>query len=487
MESGMLRARKQLSDLHVRLAREGFSEVFVDQMTRDVVAVTRHCPRDRRSVIMVAHTAFFPGDQTGTAGLELVVEGELERVLLTASMQGMDGDWEKDKEVVNGLELWKAVVDTSKEEGLVKVMERGDKGQVKIDLSGLVPGSVAAFAINPKEMHRKAFEGLRSLDTTGLKDTVSLLSLLDIQFALFQCDQEGRESGFGCYDVPGWRQLHYCGLAGIVPVLDELRPFNDLGHPLMDNVRSGDWYLEYTLARLRSRPSLSSLAEWLSVPFALLKLIPQYLIPRYLDTTLTTVYGALTAQAYSIMSPFIRDGSNYVRRLALGSVIHCASVPSAPLPPLSPKLSPPPLSPSPTLAAGLPHFSVGYMRSWGRDTFISLRGTLLVTGRFHEARDIILGYAATLRHGLIPNLLDGGKNARFNCRDAVWWWLRAILDYIEITDDGGKILKDPVERLYPEDGCATTQPLEDVVAEALSIHVAGLKFRERNAGVKIDE
>jgi len=136
------------------------------------------------------------------------------------------------------------------------------------------------------------------------------------------------------------------------------------------------------------------------------------------------------------------------------------------------------------------------MRSWGRDTFISLRGMLLVTGRFPEARDILLGYAGTLRHGLIPNLLDGGKNARYNCRDAVWWWLRAVLDYVEITEDGGRIMKDPVLRLYPGededslqagDAGETVQPLEDVVGEALKIHVAGLKFRERNAGVKIDE
>lgn len=87
---------------------------------------------------------------------------------------------------------------------------------------------------------------------------------------------------------------------------------------------------------------------------------------------------------------------------------------SADLPKLSPNTKPPkPGSRCSTLSAGLPHFSTGYMRCWGRDTFISIRGLLFLCGRFDEARYMILGFGSTMRHGLIPNLLDSGSNPRY--------------------------------------------------------------------------
>ncbi|PSN51057.1 hypothetical protein C0J52_01523 [Blattella germanica] len=104
----------------------------------------------------------------------------------------------------------------------------------------------------------------------------------------------------------------------------------------------------------------------------------------------------------------------------------------------------------------------------------------------------ILGYAACLRHGLVPNLLDGGRNSRFNCRDAVWWWLYCIQSYVQEVPHGDAILSDKVSRIFPTDTSPAVppgeadQPLYDVIQEALNVHFQGLCFRERNAGRSID-
>ena len=115
----------------------------------------------------------------------------------------------------------------------------------------------------------------------------------------------------------------------------------------------------------------------------------------------------------------------------------------------------------------------GIWRNWGRDTFIALRGLLLLTGRFAEARHLILTYSSCVRHGLIPNLLAG---PRYNARDAVWFWLYSLSQYTELVPDGSSILAEIIQG----------QPLHAIVKTVIDTHLKGLAFREHNAGPQLD-
>ena len=82
---------------------------------------------------------------------------------------------------------------------------------------------------------------------------------------------------------------------------------------------------------------------------------------------------------------FVRNGSSVVHSLALGHAQLFSRCADAPLPQHGDTATSGG-SPTPSLAAGLPHFSTGAMRCWGRDTFIALRGLMLVTGQHQHAK-----------------------------------------------------------------------------------------------------
>jgi len=77
-----------------------------------------------------------------------------------------------------------------------------------------------------------------------------------------------------------------------------------------------------------------------------------------------------------------------------------------------------------------------WFSEWGRDTFISLPGLMLVTGRFEEARAVFLEFAKYCDRGLIPNFLpDGVGPAAYNTVDATLWYINAVLQYLKYTGD----------------------------------------------------
>ena len=148
------------------------------------------------------------------------------------------------------------------------------------------------------------------------------------------------------------------------------------------------------------------------------------------------------------------------------------------------------------MAAGLPHFTFRHMRVWGRDVFISLRGLFLTTGNYEAAKRHILAFGSVVKNGLVPNLLDSGRFPRYNCRDAVWWYLQAIQDYCTFSPDNIGFLKERVQRRFPEDvdfvvydhssAYSYSSTITDIIQEILESHAKGIHFREWNAGPDLD-
>jgi predicted glycogen debranching enzyme len=82
-----------------------------------------------------------------------------------------------------------------------------------------------------------------------------------------------------------------------------------------------------------------------------------------------------------------------------------------------------------TVIAGYPWFT-----DWGRDTFISMRGLCLATGRLEAARDILVQWAGTISEGMLPNRFpDEGEHPEFNAVDASLWFIVAVHDFLEAS------------------------------------------------------
>jgi predicted glycogen debranching enzyme len=84
-----------------------------------------------------------------------------------------------------------------------------------------------------------------------------------------------------------------------------------------------------------------------------------------------------------------------------------------------------------SVLAGYPWFA-----DWGRDTFISLPGLLLTTGRFTEAKQVLTVFASYVSQGMIPNRFDDYNNEpHYNTVDASLWFIHAAHEYLRLSGD----------------------------------------------------
>ena len=122
-----------------------------------------------------------------------------------------------------------------------------------------------------------------------------------------------------------------------------------------------------------------------------------------------------------------------------------------------------------------------WFESWGRDTFISVPGLMLVTGRFSDAKDILQNFIQYCQVGLIPNLVgDRTGIPLYNTVDGTLWYINAVLQYLKYTGDFGFVKDELWESLqaiieYHKRGTMFGIHVDD---DGLLMHGAGLTWMD---------
>ena len=85
-----------------------------------------------------------------------------------------------------------------------------------------------------------------------------------------------------------------------------------------------------------------------------------------------------------------------------------------------------------------------WFEDWGRDALISLPGLTLVTGRFEDAKEILLTFKQYCHKGIIPNRFPDqtGDEPDYNTVDATLWYINAVFQYLKYTRDFGFVREE---------------------------------------------
>ncbi|EIW79274.1 glycoside hydrolase family 13 protein [Coniophora puteana RWD-64-598 SS2] len=485
--SGIARAKRLLNNLRREMILGDYYEGHVHQ-ENDYIVMHRVQPSTQKGYVLVAHTAFSKGSKDRGFINPIKLRRTKANFIFGASVGISSYDTPKDDKLLKGLPS--QLLDIAKVVVPQGLDEEGPYCEIIVP-EYFPPGSIMIF-----ETQLQGYDqDLDSFCASGAQEAFDELDLVDLNVILYRADGEERDATggeFGVYNVPGLGKFTYCGLEGWIHPLRRIMQFNDLGHPLCAHLRDGTWSFDYIQSRLVKQvynfPRLTKPAEWFKARFDRIKAsVPPFMRPKYFALVISEAYKTARRCAIEQCSEFVSTGHDFTQALALCSVQMHGMVHSASLDPSKP---------TPSLAAGLPHFTTSWARCWGRDVFISLRGLFLTTGNFEGARKHILAFASTLKHGLIPNLLDSVRNPRYNSRDSPWWMVQNIQDYVNKAPDGISILFESVKRRFPKDDTwvpwndpkayAYSSTIAEILQEILQRHADGISFREHNAGPNLD-
>jgi glycogen debranching enzyme len=356
-EGGIGGVRKIINEIHVKMGKEEYSETYIHH-DQEYITVHRVNPHTRKGYFLIAHTAF-PGYGNGNGGFG--------QTKLPGTTAKLIGSW--NLEVDNSPETRARIIgDKTTLRGLpaqthdlkgVTVEAVGDSTTISIP-DKFPPGSIALFETwVPTAEHA---DGLDKYVTSGARAAFADVNLTDLNYILYRCDPEERDATDdkdGTYNVPGHGNLVYAGLQGWMSCLRDIVNDNNLGHPLCNHLREGQWALDYCVGRLerisekRQYHRIRGPTKWLKQRFDAIRKLPNSLLPRYFALVIQTAYNAAVDRSMELMGDNIRNGQQFLKSLALVSIQVTGYMNSASLWPNKTV---------PSMAAGLPHFAYDWAR-----------------------------------------------------------------------------------------------------------------------------
>ncbi|UZJ52793.1 hypothetical protein CBS101457_002113 [Exobasidium rhododendri] len=480
--------KRVFNHLHQEMVIDGYSEGHVHQ-ENDYITMHRIHPQTHKGYLVIAHTAFHPGVKGRGSINPFKLNRSKVQYIMGKTLEITNREASKDTETLHGLAS--KLIDIPSP----PIREGKDDDGLFTEVTvpeTFPPGSIMLFSTHMEGLGADLDDFCQS----GAEEAMSGLNLVDLNMMLYRADAEERDATGGkdgTYTIPDLGSLVYCGTEGFMAHLKKIMQTNDLGHAVCAHLRKGPWALDYVHNRLEHQlkefPNLSLPAKWFKDRFDKIKdTVPSFLRPKYFALVMNSASKAARERAIMQMSAFVKEGDDFTQALALCSVQMNGQVKSSSL--WHDK-------PSASMAAGLPFFSTSWARLWGRDVFISLRGLYLTTNMSSAAREHILSFGSTLKHGLIPNLLNSTTAPRYNCRDGPWFFAQNVQDYVKKVPQGKSILSEKIKRRFPLDdewvpvddakAFSHTSTVAEILQEILQRHADGIHFREYDAGPAIDE
>lgn len=195
------------------------------------------------------------------------------------------------------------------------------------------PSFTCILRVKSRSFVKEAIHKLNSISRdTRVRKLFSGTPVAGFNHLLFRCDHEERDisnNTRGAYGLKNAGPFPYAGISSYIYHLRRIKKSGDMGHELFDNIRTGNWYIDYAVERLRSyqqqEPTigLQKCIAWLEEYVGYAKILPAYLKPKFISRIIETIYNSAVKEIISkrILDEFMADTEDpFIVDLALGSL-----------------------------------------------------------------------------------------------------------------------------------------------------------------------